>query len=436
MTDNEFNAVELANSSKTFCIYPWIHQYIGTAGDIKPCCVYTHASELGNLKENSLKEIWNNDATKKLRLKLLNGEEEPNCKHCNNSVRKVSDTRTNGIKQHLEKNRDNQQILNSTLSDGTVPVHKLTHIDVRFNNLCNFACRTCSPHFSTNWVLDNRKLLNLTEKKEINDGFQFPGKHKTHALEEITPHLATVQSLYFAGGEPLMQEEHYQVLQYLIQHKNINFGIIYNTNFSKLKLGDHNVINYWKHFKSVYLNASIDGSYKKAEYWRHGTVWTDIVDNFKQIEKYKNIMFSISYSLSWVNAHNLVELHKEWIELNYIKPDQLYINIIDGPLPYSLKNIPDWKKEQIEKIFRDHIQWLSQLGDQYEVDVPISLYLEAIEFMNNQPTGNLHRIMKDFSKLTKKLDEIRNENFFETFPEHVDINEYMTENNLHVKFKY
>ena len=70
----EFNPTELAYASKTFCIMPWVHQYVGPTGDVKPCCVYQHEAELGNLKHDTLKEIWNSDATKELRLKLLNNE--------------------------------------------------------------------------------------------------------------------------------------------------------------------------------------------------------------------------------------------------------------------------------------------------------------------------------------------------------------------------
>ena len=79
----EFNPVEQAKQSKTFCITPWIHQYVGPAGDVKPCCVFEHTAEIGNLKDNTLSEVWNNEATKDLRLKFLNGETDDRCYRCN-----------------------------------------------------------------------------------------------------------------------------------------------------------------------------------------------------------------------------------------------------------------------------------------------------------------------------------------------------------------
>ena len=38
--------------------------------------------------------------------------------------------------------------------------------------------------------------------------------------------------------------------------------------------------------------------------------------------------------------------------------------------------------------------------------------------------------------ITKKLDAIRGESFFDVFPEHQDIEEYMTEHGLHDEFDY
>jgi len=427
--NNDFNPIELATTSKTFCIMPWIHQYVGPVGDIKPCCVYQHEAELGSLKENTLEEIWNSDASKQLRLKLLNNEIEPNCNRCEHI-----DVRTGLNQKFFQKNKD---IVQSTLSDGSIAEHKLVYMDVRFNNLCNFSCRTCSPHFSTNWVMDYRKLHNLANTENTNlfhDGYHFPGKTEAQALEEILPHLKNMQEIYFAGGEPMMQEEHYKVLQKLIEVDNVNCIIRYNTNFSKLKLGQHDVIEYWKHFDNIYLCTSIDGSHSKAEYWRHGTDWQTIVDNrIRLMNEIPNIPFHIAYTLSWVNAHNLVEFHKEWIELGYLTPNNIDISLLAGPEYYSLQNIPDWKKQQIETLFREHMKWLVSLDK--PTDLVVSLYEAAITYMW-KISGDVNENLKHFNRITTKLDSLRQESFFETFPEHIDILDYMTLNNLRATFDY
>jgi radical SAM protein with 4Fe4S-binding SPASM domain len=438
----EFNPVEQAKQSKTFCITPWIHQYVGPVGDVKPCCVFEHSSEIGNLKNNTLYEVWNNDATKELRLKFLNGETDDRCYKCNlyedNINPKEGFNKMFSFNDVYKKNSAiTKQILESTLPDGTVPEHKLIYMDARFNNLCNFSCRTCSPHFSTSWVLDDRKLRNKIFRQTINDGFQFPGNSEDQLYDEMIPHLQNMQEIYFAGGEPMMQKQHYDTLKKLIELGNTNCRIRYSTNFSRLHLGEDDVIDYWKHFKSIQLIVSIDGSYEKAEYWRNGTVWSEIIDNrIRLLKEIPRIKFVISYTLSWVNAQNLVDLHKEWLNLNYILLDNINIIPLTGPLYYSLRNIPNWKKEQIENIFKEHMDWLRE---KYHIGITqkiINKYEESINFMWQEPDIDLHESLIDFSKFTKKLDNIRKQDFFKIYTEHQDINDYMTEHNLHTEFDY
>ena len=65
----------------------------------------------------------------------------------------------------------------------------------------------------------------------------------------------------------------------------------------------------------------------------------------------------------------------------------------------------------------EHIDWLNQLGKPMSVIHPINMFLEAISFMEGTPNVEIHTSLKEFSRLTKKLDDIRNENFIETFLE-------------------
>jgi len=454
-----WDPLEKAKNSKTFCIIPWVHQYVGPKGDVKPCCVYDHSMDLGNLKEEeSLKNIWNNENTKALRLKFLSGETDPGCTHCTKSPTEKS-ARQNYNNNYFYKHWTDKiwnwsaDAVSSTLPDGTVPEHKLQYMDVRFNNLCNFSCRTCSPHFSTNWIADYKKLHNIPKDYEIKTDleFQYPGKSEEHAFEEMEPHLKDMKSIYFAGGEPLIQIQHYQTLAKLVEYNNLYCGIVYNTNLSKLRLQEHDVIDYWNKFPNVSVMASIDGSHERAEYWRKGTIWQDIVDNVTRIkESAPHVKFSVSYTLSWPNAINLVHFHKEWVEMGLIGVEDLSINILRGPFYYQLPVLPDWKKQQIEKLYRDHIDWVVANGkNEVKTNILKNKFIEAIDYMNHgeismeilDKNGQNHdfagtqesegdRVLRHFIHLTTKLDKIRNENFFEVFTEYQDLAEYIEEKGL------
>lgn len=415
--------VEKASTSKTFCTLPWVHQYVGPGGEVKPCCIFDpNGAGVGNIKSNSLKEIWNNESTKQIRVDMLNGVEISGCSMCNNREG-ASPQRDGANTLWFNKNKD---IINQTQEDGTVPEHKLKYIDARFNNLCNFRCRTCTPYFSTSWHADYEKLRNPNEIPEFPKALLIPGNTESHLLDEIMPHLEEANRIYFAGGEPLMQIEHYKVLEELIRLNHTGtllkpMILQYSTNFSTMNLGKYSAIEYWKKFSRVMVTASLDGSYKRAEYWRKGTDWETIVKNREDLmESCPHAVFSIGFTLSWVNAFNLLEFHKEWTNLKYININSIFVNMLDGPDFYSLKNIPSWKKKKIESAFLEHIDWLSKNRGNQRTKTQ---FLDAITFMNSTETGNDFSQAGMFKDVTEKLDKLRDESFWDIFPEHNDMKE-------------
>jgi len=423
---SEWNPVELAKKSETFCVLPWIHQYIGPPGDVKPCCVYNHKDELGSLKEDTLKDIWNNDTTKQLRLDMLNGVRREECSRCNDREHLQMAFKNGFNKDYFNTRPDNHHIVGNTKEDGTVEDHKLLYMDVRFNNLCNFGCRTCSPHFSTSLITDHRKLYNKKEKEDRDDGFQFPGKTEEQTYEELLPHLPYLKEVYFAGGEPMMQKEHYMTLEKLLECGNTQVKIRYNTNFSKLTLNKWDVVEYWKKFRYVTVNASLDASHERAEYWRKGTVWQETIANRKRLlEECPHVIFRISSTLGWPNIFNVLDFHKEWATEGLIRIDDILLNELDGPLYYSLKNLPEWKKKKIEVAIREHVEWCKE---NHAAHSTIFKFESVIGFMYT----DINRVDEEFPAeqfhwITNRLDRIRNEEFFATFPEHDDLREYLKE---------
>jgi hypothetical protein len=421
MLDN----VKKAKQSKTFCIYPWVHQYIEPTGGVKACCMFR--GSVGSLRENTLKEIWNNDINKQMRLDMLNGKTIAGCEKCDEREGIVETERTRINDDMFNNTKLNHDMVESTLPDGSLPDHKLTFIDARFNNLCNLKCRTCGTKFSTSWYDDQKKInKNPNEKMTL----EFPGKTENQLFEEIMPHVPNLQRIYFAGGEPLMQIEHYKILEELIRIGHTGSAerplrIIYNTNFTNLKLGKYSALDMWNHFDNILIMASIDGSYAKAEYWRKNTNWAKVVQNRKDMKsKCHKVNFTIAYTLSWVNAFNAADLHKEWVMEGLIHVNEFSLNLLDTPYVYSLKTIPNWKKKKIEEKFLNHIKWLKNKNDPF-TDRSVHEFETAINFMYSKETGDAFEYAFEFNENTKLLDTIRNENFFETFPEHLDMKDIL-----------
>jgi len=417
--------LEKAKNSKTFCIYPWVHQYVGPPGDVKPCCVYQQDEELGSLKENTLAEIWNNDKTKQMRLDMLNGNQPKGCDICWNREDIVYKTHRVDANQNLFK-EDVYDLVNMTQEDGSLPVHQLRYIDARWDNLCNLKCRTCGPRFSTSWMYDHAELFDRTidEVKAAGDGYKFAGKTEEDLFNQILPHLPYLKQIYFAGGEPLMQIEHYKVLEELIRightgSKERPLVINYNTNFTQLRLGKHHALDYWKHFRNLKVNASLDGSHRKAEYWRKGTDWGVVVNNRRRMmEECPHTEFKISFTLSWPNSYNLLDFHKEWTQEKLIKANDLSLNLLEVPNYFSIKNIPTVKKRKIENLFNQHIEWLQTQPNTERVRRE---FQDAITFMYSVDTQNEFLHIENFVDITSKLDKIRGESFWDYFTEHLDL---------------
>ena len=105
-----------------------------------------------------MKEIWNDDAMRQIRINMLN--DQP-CKECNDCYEQeqygFASMRNNSNKnfgQHIAE-------IDHTLPDGTTPNFLLHYWDVRFSNICNLKCRSCGSIFSSRWYDDDVKLNNL-----------------------------------------------------------------------------------------------------------------------------------------------------------------------------------------------------------------------------------------------------------------------------------
>ena len=60
------NKQDLINNG-TFCIFPWIHQHITTAGEVLPCCTANFETPLGNVNQNTI-EVYSKNFCKDLYL--------------------------------------------------------------------------------------------------------------------------------------------------------------------------------------------------------------------------------------------------------------------------------------------------------------------------------------------------------------------------------
>jgi MoaA/NifB/PqqE/SkfB family radical SAM enzyme len=399
---------ELLTESKTFCIYPWIHLHAFPTGDAHPCCYSEMNHRIGHTKEKTLSEIWNDQPMRDLRIRMLNNKPSDACKKC-------YEQEANGFfsgRQSANKHHGHhiQRALN-THDNGHLDQFEMTYWDIRFSNLCNLSCRSCGHIFSSSWYKDQSQLAG-PEWAQTHQVLNFAGRTQNDIWEQLVPHLDYVEQIYFAGGEPLMMDEHYRILDELERRGRFDVRLIYNTNFTQVKLKDRMVFDYWKKFDSVSVGASLDGMGHPAEYIRKGTRWHDVVQNrHRMIATCPRVDFYISPTLSILNAWHLPDFHREWVAAGLIQAQDLNVNILQDPPHYRIDIAPAEYKQRLEEKYLKHLDWMS---DRDPLNRATQGFESAIKFMN--ATDNTH-LLDSFWRRTNKLDAIRNESWHHVLPE-------------------
>jgi sulfatase maturation enzyme AslB (radical SAM superfamily) len=300
-------------------------------------------------------------------------------------------------------------LVDDTLEDGTVEDFKLRYYDIRFSNVCNFRCRSCGSIFSSNWYNDEVKLYGDRGHPRI----MFAGKTDEDMWEQMQEHIPHLDQIYFAGGEPLIMEEHYRLLNELVKREMFHVRLIYNTNFSKLAYKDQDVLELWKKFDVVSVGASLDASGARGEYIRKGQDWEETVKNRQRmLEICPKVDFYVSATVSIYNAMHIADFHREWVELGLIKPHDFNINILQSPNWFRIDCLPQEVKDQIRVKIEEHIKWLEP---QDKLTRATSGYRGMLSFMDAQTVDD-HWLSTFFSRTTE-LDKLRDEDFFATFPE-------------------
>lgn len=286
-------------SSKSFiCKAPWTSVAFQPEG-IGPCCIYELA-DLENFSDGR-------DQFDSIRTTFLNGEVPKGCQRCQHAF--------------LENRPGYYSSFDSYDTD--FKSINIQEINIKSNNLCNLACRSCGPHFSSKWEEEFNKTIIISKDHEIFNRLKFIDFKK-------------LKSIRFAGGEPTMTGDHVQVLKHLIDINHVDVGIVLSTNLHNLHYKDVDLIKLWKQFPKLTLQLSIDGVEERAQSIRSGTDWNLVCENLRIIQD-NQINYCVNVTVSALNIWFLeetIQYLKQKLDVTSIKysilstPDILDIQVI------------------------------------------------------------------------------------------------------------
>jgi MoaA/NifB/PqqE/SkfB family radical SAM enzyme len=396
---------ELLIDSETFCMLPWMHLHAFPDGRAYPCCFAIDKHWVGYVNKDSLEDVFNGKEMKQMRTNMLKNKP---CKQC---VKCYDQEKSGFFSMRLSANKHfghNVGLIDNTKEDGEADF-VIKYWDIRFSNLCNMACRSCGSWFSSNWYEDHKKLHGEPPKHHK---IMRVGRTSNDIWEQMLEQFDHVEQFYFAGGEPLIMEEHYRILKELDKRKMYHVKLIYNTNFSKLKFKDMDVLELWNKFDSVSVGASLDAMGPRAEMMRKGTVWSETEKNRKRMQEVcPQVDFYISSTVGLINSLHVVDFHRQWCDQGYIKPQDFNFNVLQYPFWQRIDLLPMDFKEQVKEKYQKHLQWLKPLDPLTRATKGFEAGLDYMMRRDNS------QHFKQFIEGMDKIDNIRNEKVVDVFPE-------------------
>ena len=394
---------QLLFQSNSFCMIPWTSMMINSNSIVKPCCESTEI--LGDCSKNSLREIWNLDTTKQLRKDMLEGKQLDSCNSCYTKESVGRDT--------LRKSTNRRFVnyvssIESTQVDGFLKDFNLYYVDARFNNLCNLSCRSCGPQSSSSWYQPAVAIGRIDKSVKA---LQVAGKNTHDIYVQLLEHIDTLERIYFAGGEPMMIAQFYQIVEELDRLGRHDVELIYNINMTKSSLGGKSIFDVWKNFKKISIGASLDGECQRGEYLRSGQQWNDVLEFRKEmLVKRPDIDFYISATTSILNVLHLPDFHQSWVKQELITPTDFNIQLLFGPEYLRVDSAPKYLKDQIRERYHKHLEWLRPLD-------PVGRATYGYESILNHIDNNKQFDPVNFWNNITPLDKYYGQNLIETFPE-------------------
>jgi organic radical activating enzyme len=222
------------------------------------------------------------------------------------------------------------------------------YVEVNFNQACNFKCAYCSPHLSTAWEKENKEFgmfkmpgggtFHDIESLRERGLMPLPGKNADNpyvkAFWEWWPDMyKTLKVFRMTGGEPLMDKNTFDVLEYV--NENPNYGLelsltsnmcppdqklfdkfitaikkletirIWEDKTGKVNPGTNNSWFIGQANKNFTLFISVDTVGKQAEYIRNGLNYETLLNNTKTFLRETD-----NTVISFINTVNILSIPK------------------------------------------------------------------------------------------------------------------------------
>ena len=175
---------KLFKQSKNFCVVPWTNFELHTNGNIITCSV--GRTKIGNINDNSITDILNNEKMQTLKQNMLDDIPNPNCVMCQH--RRIDDDNKSFtyLKDHY-----NSRIIHEDVDYSDIKNFDMRFIDLHWSNICNLRCVMCHPVQSSLIAKDENIII-----PEVNN------ENIKQVTKMILDKQWQMKEIYMSGGEP------------------------------------------------------------------------------------------------------------------------------------------------------------------------------------------------------------------------------------------
>ena len=388
---------------------------------------------------------------KNVRTQMLNGEVPPSCVKCFKEEAAGHRSKRQWETHYWSQRVDVERLVADTNEDGSVPP-QLAYIDLRFGTKCQLACVMCSPHDSSGWIKDYKAIFPEVENASLKTTMQWKDKgsyngssynwHKQNPVfwEQFYEQMPHMQQIYFAGGESLIIEEHYEILEEAIrQGVAKDLELRYNSNGVEWR---EDLFDLWKEFKLVRFHYSVDSIHEMNDYIRYPSEWkrTEEVFHILDKETSDNVEVTVACAVQALNVYYLPDFIKWKLEQGFTKINMwpfgaggINYHFVYHPPHLNVKVLPEWFKAECRKKYEEFYPWWEANWEKgipswhrgkvdYETwrnaDYGIKRLEGMLSFMESEDWSIRLPETKEFLQL---CDKQRGLNFADVFPEMKDI---------------
>ena len=370
---------------ETFCLNPFICTRQNAYDRISPCAFGPVEIQVDQDDDQTTR--WNHPKIQALRDAFLSGQKPTQCKRC------WDEEAAGGQSLRLRTFQYHPMAYKDLIETGRWKAGP-TELVIKTSNVCNLACRSCAgwdssfywtegQHYEQQYGLLKNSFVQVRPKM-----YHLASNWSSEDLQNVT-------KINFFGGEPLLDREHPQLLQKIIDMGRADqVTLFYSTNCQQV--AGRRLLDLWRHFRRIEIFFSIDAMGKQFEYLRWPGRWDRtqrVIDWFLALPSHHP---EVEWYFQGSQCVSLFNVASYWTTADWLRSrlGGVYFNIVDHPDYLRMTALPEAAKQQI----------VDQIPDE---NIRRYLMLEPSDPQR----------LQQFVVWAKRQDAYRNQNFAETFPE-------------------